>query len=124
MDQRNGKSSPRVLVMENDSDTGYLMGKMLFRLGLTGVPASNSQAALAAIATMAPIELVIVDAQMDNEGGIAIALKVKGECCCPVIVTSGNNPPDEGLPEGIDLWFVKPVDIARMEEAVDVLLEH
>lgn len=107
MDHDDGDLSPagrvaRVLVLEDDVDAAYLIGKMLFRIGLQGVPATDGRTAREAALLMAPIDLILADVDLDGEDGLAIALEIKGVCGCQVIMTSGFHPPASEVPRGVD----------------------
>lgn len=113
----------RVVVLENDIDTLCMMGKILSKLGIDALPATHSKAAEECARAHGPVDLIPADAHLESEDGLAAALQLKRSCGCALIITSGDDRPDDGLPEGVDAWLVKPIDTTRLQETIKAVIK-
>lgn len=112
---------PRVLVLEDDSDTLIVLGRMLSMVRADAVPANCCAAARAAVETSGPFDLILADGQLPDGDGVELAIALKSEHGCATVVMSGSDPPEDGLPAGVDLWLVKPVRLEQLQNAVRAL---
>ena len=114
---------PRVLVLEDDSDTLIFLGRMLSMVPADAVPANCCAAARAAMQTSGPFDLILADGQLPDGDGVELAIALKSEQGCATVVMSGTDPPEEGPPAGVDLWLVKPVRLEQLKNAIRALTQ-
>jgi DNA-binding response OmpR family regulator len=111
----------RVLLVEDDPDTLALMRRLLARLSIRAVPTATCADAWRAAEELGSLDLVITDETLPDGRGTQLASALVRRYGGAVIVVSGL-PPGPSLPRGIEHWLTKPVDFARLREAVVALV--
>jgi DNA-binding response OmpR family regulator len=117
------KAAPRVLVVEDDPDALVFVGKLLSRISIDGVPTATCGSARYALKTLGRFDIVIADVTLPDGDGVALAAEAKRDHGCSTVIMSGHNPPASGMPDGIDLWIIKPVDFNELQKAVRSLVK-
>jgi DNA-binding response OmpR family regulator len=112
---------PRVLVIEDDADALAFLGRLLSRIPVDGVPTPTCAAALDALETLGHFDVVIADAELPDGDGVAVAVQAKRAHGSATLIISGHDIPETGLPDGIDMWIVKPVDLVGLTTAIGKL---
>ena len=112
----------RMLVVEDDVDTLAVFGKALTLFGIDGMPVTSCAAARWAIKTLGAVDAVVCDVELADGDGIDLARELRGACGCPVAIMSGHPEPEGGLPDGIDVWLQKPVDLPRLRAMIEELV--
>jgi DNA-binding response OmpR family regulator len=112
----------RVLVLEDDADTLVFLGRLLMKIPVDAIPTATCAAALEAARMLGRFDVVIADANLPDGDGVELAVGLKREHGCAVVIMSGYDPPDDGLPEGVNLWLVKPVRLPELHVAVQKLV--
>ena len=110
--------APRVIVVEDHPDTLVLMGRLLSMVRVDGVPVATCAAAREAARAVERFDVVIADVTLPDGDGIELLAELKSKYGCRTVALSGYNPPEEGLPAGVDLWLSKPVNMSELRQAV------
>jgi len=114
-------ANPRVLVVDDDPDTLVFLGKLLSQIPADAVPTASCATARYAIKTLGSFDIVIADMVLPDGDGAALAAEFQRDHGCRTVIISGHDEPHDGLPEGVDLWVCKPVDLNRLKMAVVAL---
>jgi two-component system OmpR family response regulator len=112
---------PRVLVVDDDPDTLVFLGKLLSQIPVGAVPTASCATARYAMKTLGAFDIVIADKVLPDGDGAALVAEFQRDHGCRTVVISGHDEPLDGLPEGVDLWVCKPVDLKRLKQAVEAL---
>jgi DNA-binding response OmpR family regulator len=125
MEQRpdKGRQQSRVLIVEDDADSLALLGKFLSQISLDGIPTATCAAARYAFETLGSCDIVIADAHLPDGDGVDLVQSLKRRYSCATAITSGDDMPVDGLPEGVDLWLVKPISFEHLTRAVAKLID-
>jgi DNA-binding response OmpR family regulator len=113
---------PRVLVVDDHVDALAFLGRLLSAVPVDAVPVATCEAARYAARTLAGFDVVIADCALSDGDGVTLAAELKRAHGCATLILSGREPPAGGLPEGIDLWIVKPVRLPQLREAIRTLM--
>src|SRR4051812_34347544 len=111
MERAQPNGLPRALVVEDDPDTLAFLGKLLSKMGVEAVLTATCAAARYALRTLARFDVVIADADLPDGNGVALAAEAKRAYGSATLIMSGHDVPATGLPPGIDLWIMKPIDL-------------
>jgi DNA-binding response OmpR family regulator len=111
----------QVLVLDDDPDALTFIGKLLLDLPVDAVPTASCASARYAFETLGPFDVFIADQVLPDGDGVALAAEMAAKYGCRTVVMSGNDAPGGRLPEGIDLWIMKPVDLMELKAAVETL---
>jgi DNA-binding response OmpR family regulator len=106
------------LVVDDDPDTLVILGKLLSLIGVDALPALTCDAARCAARTQGTLGIAIADVTLPDGNGLALLAEFKRQYGCRTIAISGWAKPADGLPDGVDLWIEKPVEVARLHGAV------
>jgi two-component system, OmpR family, response regulator len=115
-------TNPRVLVVDDDPDTLVFLGKLLSQIPVDAVPTASCATARYAMTTIGQFDIVIADKVLPDGDGAALAAEFQRDHGCRTVIISGHDEPHDGLPEGVDLWVCKPVDLKRLKKAVVALM--
>ena len=115
----------RVLLVEDDDDSRWLLGTMLKRQGATVTSTSSSLEALNAFETGAP-DVVISDLGMPEENGLELMRKLRmfpagrGGLVPSIALTGYATPKDResALAAGYQLHLAKPVEASELIAAI------
>ena len=115
----------RVLLVEDDDDSRWLLGTMLKRQGATVTSTSSSLEALNAFETGAP-DVVISDLGMPEENGLELMRKLRmfpagrGGLVPAIALTGYATPKDRerALAAGFQLHLAKPVEASELIAAI------
>jgi DNA-binding response OmpR family regulator len=110
-----------VLVLDDDADALGFIGKLLLKLPVDAIPTASCASARYAFKMLGPFAIFIADQTLPDGDGVALAAEMAAAYGCRTVVISGNDAPGGGLPDGIDLWIVKPVDLIKLKAAVEQL---
>jgi DNA-binding response OmpR family regulator len=108
-------------MLDDDADTLTFIGRLLLKLPVEAIPAASCATARYAFETLGDLDIFIADQVLPDGDGVALAQEMAARYGCRTVVMSGNEAPDGRLPEGIDLWIVKPVDLVELKTAVEAL---
>jgi DNA-binding response OmpR family regulator len=111
---------PRVLLVDDDTDTLAMMRKLLARVPVENVSVATCGEARTA-AQDAAFDVVISDAGLTDGDGVALVQELKDRYGCRTVVMSGYDAPDEGTPGGVDLWIAKPIDLSQLTRVLNAL---
>jgi putative two-component system response regulator len=119
---------PRVLCVDDEPAILSLMTRLLERLELTVVTASEPQAALVLFDDDGPFDLVITDIRMPGMTGHAFLSRIRDrDAQVPVIVVTGNTSLDnaiQAIRDGASGMLVKPFTASDFGKEVTVALER
>jgi len=127
--QRHDLQGIRILVVEDDVDTQYLLTALLEQFGARVTPAGSVAQAMTALEA-AVFDLVLSDISMPGEDGYSFIRRVRQGNCQPLIpavaLTANARSEDKTLAfaAGFQLHIAKPVDPADLVHKVAVLLGH
>jgi two-component system sensor histidine kinase RpfC len=117
----------RVLVADDNPTNREVLGKILERGGHSGTLVADGERALDALEA-AEYDVALIDRNMPGMGGLetvqALRLTTRGRPRLPVIVLSADVTPEvrrECLEAGADAFLSKPVEAARLLEAIQAL---
>ena len=113
-----GDALPRVMVLDDHVDTLVALGRLLSKIPVDAIPVTTCAAARQAATALGPFDVLLTDLNIPDGDGLALAAELRAAHGCRVVVMSGRDQPDDGLPDGIDAWLLKPVAIARLLDAV------
>lgn len=112
---------PRVLVVDDDENIVSAFEDFLRKEHCTMVSASNADEALSVISHQA-VNLVITDIRMKWQSGVTLLMTIKQtHPGVPVIVITGypNAIPEADIKlYGAEYFFVKPLDLDQLRDAV------
>lgn len=107
----------RILVVDDEPDTGELLRRFLNNAGAQASVAASVSEAIATIAAMRP-HLLVSDISMPEEDGYALMqrLRKNGMSIPAVAVTAnvGYNDRDKALAAGFDAYLPKPIDAREL----------
>jgi DNA-binding response OmpR family regulator len=118
---------PKILVVDDDSDTRQLIASMLERDGLTALEAADGEVAMTLALSECP-DLVILDVMMPGLDGYAVCRQLREDLCLhgvPVIMVTGLSGLNDELAcmaSGADAYLVKPVSRLELMARVRELL--
>lgn len=110
--EREGRSSPRVLVVEDDIDIQALVKRCLEEEGFEVWAAVTGADALV-MADRLEFDIAVVDLRLPDVDGMLLVRQFSGRLQLPIIVLSGLGEPMqrvEGLEAGADDYLAKPFD--------------
>lgn len=114
---------PRVLLVEDDADTLSFLGRLLAGIPVESIPTATCVAARYAAKTLGRFDVLVADRSLADGDGLELALELKKKHGCAVIMMSGYDAPAEGMPDGLDLWLVKPISLAQLTQAIQSLVK-
>lgn len=116
---------PRVLVVDDEPGVRDVVSRSLARKGFLCAAASETQAALLAIAD--PFDLVVLDINLPKHGGIWLLKKLKEQSPdTAIVMLTGTNEVEtavECLRIGADDYLTKPVNLGELEIAARRAIE-
>jgi len=118
---------PKILVVDDDSDTRQLIASMLERDGLTALEAADGEVAMTLALSECP-DLVILDVMMPGLDGYTVCRQLREDLCLhgiPVIMVTGLSGLNDELAcmaSGADAYLVKPVSRLELMARVRELL--
>jgi signal transduction histidine kinase/ActR/RegA family two-component response regulator len=119
-----GRSTRRVLLVEDDRDGAAAMSELLRLMGHRVVAARNRDEALAAVAAQ-PIDMVLLDIGLPGHDGYQIAAELRqrpGMHSLPLVALTGYGRESDrarALAVGFDAHLSKPVDPDRLARTID-----
>lgn len=111
----------RTLIVEDDSNERELLAGILRMKGCTCATAADGIEALEYLASHERPDVVLLDMQMPRLDGPATLRQIRDDRRLDglkVFSVSGSDPRDLGLRGGFDEWFSKPLDPARLWDAI------
>lgn len=116
----------RILCVDDDEDTRFLLESLLGFANLEAVSVSNTKAALLLIAKER-FSLYIIDGQLPGISGLGLCEEIRqSDQKTPIIIFSGNAYPADraaGMLAGANVYIVKP-DTGEIVPTVQHLLEE
>ncbi len=113
------KSTPRVLVVDDDERIRLLLVDTLSALGYETLSAKDGEEALALL-DAEKLDLVIADVRMPKMNGISLLKNIKSRNpLLPVLIITGYNftyTKDQAMESGADGFLAKPFRIGKIEE--------
>jgi CheY-like chemotaxis protein len=111
----------RILVVDDEPDERFLVGRTLTRAGHEVAVAGDGAAGLKAVRERSP-DLVVTDIMMPVMDGAEFIARLRGDpatAAIPILAASG----DTHLAAAADAVLMKPYDDRRLVEIVHALLE-
>ncbi len=111
----------RILVVDDEPDERFLVGRVLRREGHEVTVAGNGAAALEAVRECPP-DLVVTDIMMPVMDGVELIRRLRGDpvtAAIPLLAASG----DPRLAGAADAVLAKPYENHQLVEIVTALLE-
>jgi EAL domain-containing protein (putative c-di-GMP-specific phosphodiesterase class I)/CheY-like chemotaxis protein len=122
-----GRSTPRVLIADDDPSVRSTFRQALTRAGYDVVEAEDGKAALDRLAEVEP-DLLLLDVQMPGMSGLEVIESVRSDpttATVPIILVTGLDDADDrvrGLEAGATDYVTKPVYLAELVARVDAHL--
>jgi DNA-binding response OmpR family regulator len=126
LDELEQSSNPRVLVVDDDSDTVFLLKQVLKSGGFNVMSATSGAEALTRVARDEP-DLVLLDIMMPDMDGWETFSNMRKMTDVPVIIISAKSTKDEvvvGLRQGVDDYITKPFYNPEVVERVKIVLRR
>ncbi len=118
---------PKVLVVDDDANIISAFEDFLRKEQCTMISASSAEEAYVCL-THHPVDLVITDVRMKWESGATFLMRIRqSRPKLPIIVITGypNLISEEDIRQyGADYYFVKPLELDQLREAVRALLQR
>lgn len=114
----------RLLLVEDDADTAWALGRLLTHAGHEVTLASGASEALRR-ATDHPPEVIVSDISLPGMSGWDLARALRGDPRCREVALialsgfAGDADRARGLAAGFDEYLVKPVSGRDLERAID-----
>lgn len=116
---------PRVLVIEDDTDTRELVSFVLRRENFEVVVASDSEEAMMVAGEMS-FELYLIDNWLPGESGVDLCKRLREfDRSTPILFHSGAAYEEDkraALAAGAQGYLIKPIDIGELVEEVSHLI--
>ncbi|HMN16800.1 MAG TPA: response regulator [Ignavibacteriaceae bacterium] len=123
------KEKDKILVVEDERDTRYILEKLLTKNNFEVLTANNGQEALAALETFQP-KVILADWTMPVMDGLELCNRIKGyekyKLIYYIILTARTSLRDRvtGLDVGADDFLMKPIEnqelIARIKSGIRI----
>ena len=126
LDELEQSNNPRVLVVDDDSDTVFLLKQVLKSGGFNVMGATSGEEALTRVARDEP-DLVLLDLMMPDMDGWETFSNMRRMTDIPVIIISAKSTEDEiveGLRQGVDDYITKPFYNPEVIERVKTVLRR
>lgn len=110
LSERRTKRAYKVLCVDDDADTRYLLGMILEQIGLKALYAQNGIEMLS-VWRKNRIDLIIVDVMMPEMGGLEASEQIRNISDVPIIILSSKGMENDvvrGFEIGADDYVVKP----------------
>ncbi len=118
------KPGSKILIVDDNEEFRAILKLVLERKGFVVTEASDGQEAIEKF-TVTPFHMAIVDLDMPRMNGIELTKRVKKEYPgVPVVMITAYAQfysPGDILAAGVDAFLQKPVDFARLTQAIDSL---
>ena len=120
-----------VLVVDDNATNLRLLSDLLRNMGLKPTLAGSGKEALALMNNRAPFPLVLLDAQMPEMDGMALALEIMStpslrHCTLIMLSSTGSRIDKAVLKKSVSFFLMKPIDaeelFAAMEQALMPML--
>ncbi len=114
----------RILIVEDDPDSRWLLSTILRRLGHDCATAANGAEALQCVATFQP-DLILMDLMMPILDGVETTRRLKADSQTkdiPIFVLTGNATPSgeaEAEEAGCDDFLTKPVILSELLSRIE-----
>src|SRR5712692_6432736 len=120
--------TPKLLVVDDDADTREIL-RMFFSIrGYSVVTAVDGKDALAAIERNPTIDIVLLDVFIPAIGGMEVLREIQSLTNGPSVILLTGLADKEVAQDAVRLgafdYILKPFDLARLEAAVEVCLDH
>jgi len=120
-----GNKNVNVLIVDDEKDFRDLFAELVTRMGYSVITAENGKAALEKIKKK-PIRAAIIDYNMPGMNGLELLTQIKKqdtEVFVVLISGYGNGELEtEALQKGADEYVVKPMDINKLQDALQKAL--
>jgi signal transduction histidine kinase/CheY-like chemotaxis protein len=119
----NASASGRILIIEDNADARESLRTLLEMSGHEVIERADGHSGLEAAATLRP-EIALIDIGLPTIDGYEVARRIRslpgGDAIVLVALTGYGQPEDrsKALAAGFDTHFVKPLDLARLNEFV------
>ncbi len=118
------KPGAKILIVDDNEEFRAILRLVLERKGFIVAEASDGQEAVEKMAAD-PVQMAIVDLDMPRMNGIELTKRVKkdypGVPVMMITAYASFYSPGEILSAGVDAFLQKPVDFARLTQAIDSL---
>jgi carbon storage regulator CsrA len=111
----------QALLVEDNPYESALLGSYLRLSGLDVVDAGDGDEALDYLATHDLPDAVLLDMRMPRCDGPATVAAIRGNPACSglkIFAVSGAKPEEVNVPTGVDGWFTKPLNPARLVDTL------
>ncbi len=116
-----GKKNVNVLIVDDEKDFRDLFAELVNRMGYSVITAENGKEALEKIKKK-PIQAAIIDYNMPGMDGLELLTQIKKrDTNIFVVLISGYGNGEletEAIQKGVDEYVVKPMDINKLQDAL------
>ncbi len=119
---------PKILVVDDDADTRDLLKVFFTGRGYDVLTASDGNEAISAIDHDSKIDIVLLDVFIPAMGGLEVLKEIQSRNNGPSVILLTGLADKEVAQDAVRLgafeYLLKPFDLARLEAAVEVCLDH
>tara|TARA_R110002012_G_scaffold28441_3_gene89430 strand:+ start:1233 stop:1940 length:708 start_codon:yes stop_codon:yes gene_type:complete len=118
---------PHIAIAEDDQATGDLIALAIGQLGGLRISRAGSAVELFKILSRGPLDLILLDLELPDEHGIAVARQIRARADVPIIVVTASDHMTmrhSALEIGVDDFIAKPFDVKELQLRVRNLLRR
>ncbi|MBO6559275.1 MAG: response regulator transcription factor [Nisaea sp.] len=118
---------PHIAIAEDDPSTADLIALAIGQIGSFRLSRATTAGDLFRLLTRGPLDLILLDLDLPDEHGIAVARQLRARTDVPIIVVTASNGMEMrhgALEVGVDDFITKPFDVKELQLRVRNMLRR